>query len=288
LGKRACLCVLKISTPSGEQRKRAPMYTPQGWGWGHQAPTRTLRRHLHPLTRSFRTRSPSTGSSTQRCPCRFSNVLYCGLPDLYSHFLNNEFHPAVQSALDAPLSLLKQLRGGWVCEIGQLHRQSHRVYMCVFIGTSSPSYWGLHRSSIGYVAQSHRGCVSGLYRSPIGAVYRGYIGVVRVVLSKCARGAMCVVLYSCACVVVVRAWWLVACYHTGSRQFQSGLIIGILKCSLFFKFIGHKCNQITTWPKTWKFSTPIGSYYWPNFFFNFKLGIEVKSSQVLRVRVMRM
>jgi len=175
LGKRACLCVLKISTPSGEQRKRAPMYTPQGWGWGHQAPTRTLRRHLHPLTRSFRTRSPSTGSSTQRCPCRFSNVLYCGLPDLYSHFLNNEFHPAVQSALDAPLSLLKQLRGGRVCDIGQLHRQSHRgLYVClhrdfvaVVLGASSQFNRVCSAVSsglcIGAVSQSHRGCVSRLH-----------------------------------------------------------------------------------------------------------------------------
>ena len=47
----------------------------------------------------------------QSCTCRFSNVLFSGMPSLHSSFTNNEFHAAVQNAVGAPLSLLKQAIG---------------------------------------------------------------------------------------------------------------------------------------------------------------------------------
>jgi hypothetical protein len=47
----------------------------------------------------------------QSCTCRFSNVLFSGMPSLHSSFTNNELHAAVQNAVGAPLSLLKQAIG---------------------------------------------------------------------------------------------------------------------------------------------------------------------------------
>jgi hypothetical protein len=47
----------------------------------------------------------------QSSECRFSNVLFSGTPSVHSRFTNNEFHAAVQSAMGAPLSLLKQAVG---------------------------------------------------------------------------------------------------------------------------------------------------------------------------------
>jgi len=42
---------------------------------------------------------------------RYSNVLLCGLPSLHPYFPNNEFHATVQSAMGAPLSLIKHSIG---------------------------------------------------------------------------------------------------------------------------------------------------------------------------------
>ena len=47
----------------------------------------------------------------QSCSCRFSNVLFSGMPSSHTSFTNNEFHAAVQNAVGAPLSLLKQAIG---------------------------------------------------------------------------------------------------------------------------------------------------------------------------------
>jgi hypothetical protein len=47
----------------------------------------------------------------QSSECRFSNVLFVGMPSQHTRFTNNEFHAAVQSVLGAPLSLLKQAIG---------------------------------------------------------------------------------------------------------------------------------------------------------------------------------
>jgi hypothetical protein len=47
----------------------------------------------------------------QSSECRFSNVLFVGMPSRHNRFTNNEFHVAVQSVMGAPLSLLKQAIG---------------------------------------------------------------------------------------------------------------------------------------------------------------------------------
>ena len=47
----------------------------------------------------------------QSSSCRFSNVLFVGMPSPHSVFTNNEFHAAVQSVVGAPLGLLKQALG---------------------------------------------------------------------------------------------------------------------------------------------------------------------------------
>ena len=47
----------------------------------------------------------------QSSECRFSNVLFVGMPSQHTRFTNNEFHVAVQSVMGAPLSLLKQAIG---------------------------------------------------------------------------------------------------------------------------------------------------------------------------------